>query len=97
LTEPALSDDEIHRVTGEPDRVGAPPISEALTLVSWNIAYGRKCERHADVLASFDPDVCCRKWTSVAGERVSNAAQWLGERLRMNWLFRRTRKSDRVA
>ena len=88
LTEPALSDEEIHRVTGEPDRIAARA-AETLTLVSWNIAYGRRCERHADVLASLDPDVCLLQEVDLGCRRSGfrNVAQWLAERLRMNWLF----------
>ena len=89
FTEPALSDDEIHRVTGEPGLAAAPVMTETLTLVSWNLAYGRKCERHADVLASFDADVCLLQEVDVGCRRSGfrNVAQWLAERLRMNWLF----------
>ena len=89
FTEPALSDDEIHGVTGEPGLVAAPAIAETLTLVSWNIAYGRNCERHAEVLASFDADVCLLQEVDVGCRRSGfrNVAQWLAERLRMNWLF----------
>jgi endonuclease/exonuclease/phosphatase family metal-dependent hydrolase len=89
FTEPALSDDEIHCVAGEPDRISAPTIAHTLTLVSWNIAYGRRCERHADVLASFQPDVCLLQEVDVGCRRSGfrNVAQWLAERLQMNWLF----------
>ena len=89
FTEPALSDDEIHRVVGEPDRIAARAIADTLTLVSWNIAYGRRCERHADVLASLEPDVCLLQEVDVGCRRSGfrNVAQWLAERLEMNWLF----------
>ena len=89
FTEPALSDDEIHRVVGEPDRIAAPATADTLTLVSWNIAYGRRCERHADVLASLEPDVCLLQEVDVGCRRSGfrNVAQWLAERLEMNWLF----------
>jgi endonuclease/exonuclease/phosphatase family metal-dependent hydrolase len=89
FTEPALSDDEIHRVTGEPDRYAARAVPDTLTVVSWNIAYGRKCDRHADVLASLDPDVCLLQEVDVGCRRSGfrNVGQSLAERLQMNWLF----------
>ena len=89
LTEPALSADVIHRVAGEPDRIAAPAVSDTLILVSWNIAYGRQCERHADVLASLEADVCLLQEVDVSCRRSGfrNVAQWLAERLHMNWLF----------
>ena len=89
FTEPALTDDQIHRVAGEPDRCCAPPLPEAITVVSWNIAYGRRCERHAEVLASLEPDVCLLQEVDVGCRRSGfrNVAQWLADRLQMNWLF----------
>jgi endonuclease/exonuclease/phosphatase family metal-dependent hydrolase len=89
FTEPALSADEIHRIDGEPDREAASALAETLTLVSWNIAYGRKCEQHADVLASLEPDVCLLQEVDVECRRSGfrNVARWLADELHMNWLF----------
>src|SRR4029450_8333580 len=89
FTEPALSADEIHQIDGEPDREAVSATPETLTLVSWNIAYGRRCERHADVLASLEPDVCLLQEVDVGCRRSGfrNVAQWLAARLQMNWLF----------
>jgi endonuclease/exonuclease/phosphatase family metal-dependent hydrolase len=89
LSEPALSADEIHRIDGEPDREAARALADTLTLVSWNIAYGRKCEQHADVLASLEPDVCLLQEVDVGCRRSGfrNVAQWLADALQMNWLF----------
>jgi endonuclease/exonuclease/phosphatase family metal-dependent hydrolase len=89
FTEPALSADEIHRIDGEPNRETASPAPETLTLVSWNIAYGRECEQHADVLASLEPDVCLLQEVDVACRRSGfrNVARWLADTLEMNWLF----------
>lgn len=89
FTEPALSDDEIHAVAGQPDRCAALPLADTLTVVSWNLDYGRDCERHADVLASLEPDVCLLQEVDVGCRRSGfrNVAQWLAERLRMNWVF----------
>ena len=89
FTEPALSDEDIHRVAGEPDRCTALPLTDAVTVVSWNIAYGRKWERHADVLASLEPDVCLLQEVDVGCRRsgFQNVARQLAERLQMNWLF----------
>jgi endonuclease/exonuclease/phosphatase family metal-dependent hydrolase len=89
FTEPALTAEEIHRVVGEPNRCTAAARSDTLTLVSWNIAYGRRCERHGDVLASLEPDVCLLQEVDVRCRRSGfrNVAQWLAERLQMNWLF----------
>jgi hypothetical protein len=58
FTEPALSADDIHRVVGDPARFAATAIADTLTVVSWKIGYGRRCEQHVDVLASLEPDVC---------------------------------------
>jgi endonuclease/exonuclease/phosphatase family metal-dependent hydrolase len=89
LTEPTLNADEIHRIDGEPDREAARASPETLTLVSWNIAYGRQCEQHADVLASLEPDVCLLQEVDVGCRRSAfrNVARWLAHTFHMNWLF----------
>ena len=89
FSEPALSADDIHRIDGEPDREAASALPDTLTLVSWNIAYGRKCEQHADVLASLEPDVCLLQEVDVGCRRSGfrNVARWLADALQMNWLF----------
>jgi endonuclease/exonuclease/phosphatase family metal-dependent hydrolase len=89
FTETALSADDIHRVDGEPDRRAAASVGETVTLVSWNIAYGRKCERHAEVLASLQPDVCLLQEVDVGCRRSGfrNVARWLADHLDMNWIF----------
>ena len=89
FTEPALSADNIHRIDGEPDREAPSALAETLTLVSWNIAYGRTCEQHADVLASLEPDVCLLQEVDVECRRSGfrNVARWLADTLQMNWLF----------
>lgn len=89
LTEPALSADEIHRIDGEPDREAACALAGTLTLVSWNIAYGRECEQHAGVLASLEPDVCLLQEVDEGCRRSGfrNVARWLADKLCMNWLF----------
>ena len=82
FTEPALSADDIHRIDGEPDRAAVSARPDTLTLVSWNLAYGRNCEQHADVLASLEPDVCllqevdvgCRRSGFRAGNDRANYA-----------------------
>ena len=89
LSEPALNADDIHRIDGEPDRQAAGAPADTLTLVSWNIAYGRKCEQHAEVLASLEPDVCLLQEVDVGCRRSGfrHVARWLGDALQMNWLF----------
>src|SRR4029453_16500339 len=89
FSEPGLNADEIHRVDGEPEREAASAPAETLTVVSWNIAYGRKCEQHADVLASLEPDVCLLQEVEVGCRRSGfrNVARWLADALHMNWLF----------
>jgi endonuclease/exonuclease/phosphatase family metal-dependent hydrolase len=89
FTEPSLSADDIHRIDGEPDREAARPLTETLTLVSWNIAYGRKCEQHAGVLASLEPDICLLQEVDVGCRRSAfrHVARWLADSLQMNWLF----------
>jgi Metal-dependent hydrolase len=89
FTEPALSAEEIHSIHGEPDREVGSATLETLTLVSWNIAYGRRCEQHADVLASLEPDVCLLQEVDTGCRRSGfrNVARWLADALQMNWLF----------
>ena len=89
FSEPALNADDIHRIDGEPDREAASAPADTLTLVSWNLAYGRKCERHADVLVSLEPDVCLLQEVDVGCRRSGfrNVARWLADALQMNWLF----------
>lgn len=89
FTEPVLGADEIHRIEGEPERYAAVPSADTVTLVSWNIAYGRECEQHGDVVASLDADVCLLQEVDVGCRRSGfrNVAQWLADRLEMNWVF----------
>jgi endonuclease/exonuclease/phosphatase family metal-dependent hydrolase len=89
FTEPALSADDIHRIDGEPNRRAAASLAETLTLVSWNIAYGRKCEQHSEILVSLEPDVCLLQEVDVGCRRSGfrNVARWLADRLDMNWIF----------
>ncbi len=89
FTEPALSDGQIHAIAGTLDRfdVVAPP--SELTVVSWNIAYGRHAERVLDVLERMSPDVCLLQEADVNSRRSRylDIPAWLAERLRMNWVF----------
>ena len=89
FTEPVLTDETIHRVTGSLDRVTAPEDWLELTIVSWNIAYGRHAERVVDVLERMSPDVCLLQEVDVGCRRSGfrDVPAWIAERLGMNWVF----------
>ncbi len=89
FTEPALRDEEIHRVAGILDRVKEPPHRSELTVVTWNIAYGRRADRVLDVLERMSPDVCLLQEVDVGCRRSGflDLPAWLAERLAMNWVF----------
>lgn len=89
FTEPTLSDESIHRATGILDRVKQPVEWTELTIVSWNIAYGRHAERILDVLERMSPDVCLLQEVDVGCRRSGfrDLPAWLADRLGMNWVF----------
>lgn len=89
FTEPALTDEAIHRVTGNIDRVRTPAAATELTIVSWNIAYGRHADRVRDVLERMSPDVCLLQEVDVGCRRSGfrDLPEWLADRLGMNWVF----------
>jgi endonuclease/exonuclease/phosphatase family metal-dependent hydrolase len=89
LREPVLTAEDIHRISGEPDREAPSLPRETVTVVSWNIAYGLDCEQHAEVLASVAPDVCLLQEVDVGCRRSGfrNVARWLANALDMNWVF----------
>jgi endonuclease/exonuclease/phosphatase family metal-dependent hydrolase len=90
FAEPLLPDAAIQAVIGETPASMAPrrPSGE-LTVVSWNIAYGRSLERVAGVLQRLDPDVCLLQEVDAGCRRSGfvNIAASLGERLGMHWVF----------
>ena len=58
LTDPWLSDREIHRIVGEPTRiVQAAPAGSDLSVVTWNIEHGAAYEAIVNVLRRLDSDV----------------------------------------
>ena len=57
FTEPRLSAGELHRVDGEPARLGAAAAPASLTVVTWNIERGMRFERVAEALRRFNADV----------------------------------------
>ena len=57
FTEPRLGAADLHRVDGEPARLGAAAAPAALTVVTWNIERGMRFDRVADSLRRFNADV----------------------------------------
>jgi len=89
LTDPRLTDVEIHRITGEPDRIGVPSAPRRqLTVVTWNIDRGRHFDRiagrlhalGADIVLLQEADRFCRR----SGAR--DVARDLADALGMNWV-----------
>lgn len=89
ITEPRLSNDEIHRVIGEPSRVAHVLVSARdLKVVTWNIERGSAYDEILTVLRRVDADVLllqevdrgCRR------TRYRNVAADLATALDMNWV-----------
>ena len=88
-TEPSIGTGHIHRITGEPTRIGrarTPP--HDLTVVTWNIDHGGAFEGVLSALRALDPDVVllqevdqdCRR------SKYRHVAKDLATALDMNWV-----------
>ncbi len=89
LTEPMLSSDEIHAVTGEPSRLVWPLATDRpLRIVTWNIERGVKFEAVQSVLQELDADVVLLqevdRFCSRSDDR--DVARELAQHLRMNYV-----------
>ncbi len=89
FSETLLSSEAIHAISGGSTGPGVEGTPAELTVVSWNIAYGRRRERVLDVLRGLDPDICLLQEVDVGCRRSGfvNVAAWLAGRLALHWLF----------
>lgn len=87
---PRLPADAIHAISGggpSGDATRQPPAE--LTVLSWNIAYGRDLDRVLGVLRGIDADVLLLQEVDVGCRRSGfvNAAEWLARALGLHWVF----------
>src|SRR3954469_21772325 len=89
VTETWLSNDDIHRVVGEPTRVwrAATPGPD-LKVVTWNIERGSAYEAILAVVRRLDPDVLLLQEVDRDCRRTSyrQVARQLATALGMNWV-----------
>jgi endonuclease/exonuclease/phosphatase family metal-dependent hydrolase len=89
VTDPWLSDDEIHRVVGDSSRVhrAAMP-GEALKVVTWNIERGSAYDAILSTISLLDPDVLLLQEVDRDCRRTNyrNIAAELAAALDMNWV-----------
>jgi endonuclease/exonuclease/phosphatase family metal-dependent hydrolase len=94
LSDPLLSDREIHRVVGEPSRFerslpsGLDVRVEDLTIVTWNIERGTAFESILAALRELAPDVVLLQEVDWNCRRTAyrNVAKDLADALQMNWM-----------
>jgi endonuclease/exonuclease/phosphatase family metal-dependent hydrolase len=89
VTEPRLSDAEIHAITGEPARL--TPTSTGfrpLRIVTWNIERGVRLQKIVTTLKALDPDIVLLQEVDRYCKRSGNldVARELGQLLEMNWV-----------
>ena len=89
VTEPRLSDAQIHAIAGEPVRLTATSLgSRPLRIVTWNIERGVRLQKIVTALKALEPDIVllqevdryCRRSGSL------DVARELGQLLEMNWV-----------
>lgn len=89
LTDPLLSDREIHQTVGEPTRIGwiADPRPE-IKVVTWNIQRGAEFDRILSTLQTLDADVLLLQEVDMFCRRTGgrDVAGELADALGMNWL-----------
>jgi len=89
-TDRLLQPEEVHAVIGEPSRVDHVPAPAAvLTIVTWNIAQGVRCEQVRETLAMLDADIYLLQEVDMGVRRSGyrQIARDLGRDLGMNWVF----------
>jgi len=89
VTNPRLTDAEIHGIAGEPTRyVERPPHAGPQTIVTWNIERGVRYSKIVDVLRSINPDLVLLqevdRFCGRSGTR--DIARDLADALHMNWV-----------
>jgi endonuclease/exonuclease/phosphatase family metal-dependent hydrolase len=95
VTEPALSDREIHRVDGDPARVTGPArpaeidgADPQLKIVTWNIERGMAYDAVLETLRGLDADILLLQEVDRGCRRTGHrdVARELAEALGMNWV-----------
>jgi endonuclease/exonuclease/phosphatase family metal-dependent hydrolase len=92
LTEPRLTDTEIHRIAGEPGDAGEAdtprPEHHPLRIVTWNIERGVRFDRIAAALDAMDADVILLQEVDRSCNRSGgrDVARELARRLQMHWI-----------
>ena len=89
VSDPWLSHERIHRLTGEPARVDYPvPANQALSVVTWNIERGEAYDAVLDVLRRLEPDVLLLQEVDQGCRRTGyrDVARDLATALDMNWV-----------
>ena len=89
ITDPVLTDEEIHRVVGEPARIERrAPAGVDLNIVTWNIERGKEYDKILSVLRSLDPDVVLLQEADRSCRRTAfrDGARDLAHALGMNWV-----------
>jgi endonuclease/exonuclease/phosphatase family metal-dependent hydrolase len=88
ITEPLLSDAEIHAIAGEPVRLSPTSIDRPLRILTWNIERGVRLQKIVTTLKALEPDVVLLQEVDRYCRRSGNLdiARELGQRLGMNWV-----------
>ncbi len=88
VTDPWLSDREIHRVVGEPALVDRPTSGPRLGIITWNIEQGTAYESILSVLQRLDADVVLLQEVDRECRRTGfrHVARDLAAALEMNWI-----------
>jgi endonuclease/exonuclease/phosphatase family metal-dependent hydrolase len=89
--DPLLDRDEIHAIVGEPARVAAvPDTGTPVTIVSWNIAQGKRYEQILRTLAEIDADIYLLQEVDMAVGRTDHreiARDLANDLGGLNWVF----------
>jgi endonuclease/exonuclease/phosphatase family metal-dependent hydrolase len=89
VTEPRLSNAEIHAIVGEPVRRSPTSTgSRPLRILTWNIERGVKLQKIATTLKALEPDIVLLQEVDRHCRRSGNLdiARELGQLLEMNWV-----------
>src|SRR3982750_4344399 len=88
LSGPWLSDQEIHRVIGEPTRIVRRWDGHAIRVLSWNIERGAEYAAVLGVLLKLDPDILLLQEVDRDCRRTGSrdVARDLAAALGMNWV-----------
>src|SRR6266542_3899678 len=88
VTEPRLSNAEIHAIAGEPVRLTSTSIGRPLRIVTWNIARGVRLQKIVTTLKALEPDIVLLQEVDRYCKRSGSldVARELGRLLEMNWV-----------